>query len=396
MDQRSRAWNPAPAPNPARSHLFVMPRLTITVVLLGTAVAAGGGPAAAQTGGAKVTRVPSVVACPRCTIKVQRVTVIGGGAHDTELNEPPLVIARDSRGRIYLGGQPNEPPQVFAPSGKGARRLARTGDGPGETRWPAIVAVGPGDTAYFSDRVQARLSVFSPDHKFVRSATFPRSIFAMLPLADGRIVLSGDVRDRDHIGYPLHFARADGRVLRSFGTDRPIRLPRHEPAFQTRRLASDGQGGLWSAYWTGRYRLEHWDSSGKLLTTIERDADWYPPYTQILAATPDRAPQAQLQGMAVDARGRIWTLLRRPAPRWRDGVSAAPRRVEGALAYRVDDRAWASVLEVIEPATGRLVASTVLDGLFDYVVGPGLIGAYREDASGIPRIELWRVELQGE
>jgi hypothetical protein len=52
-----------------------------------------------------------------------------------------------------------------------------------------------------------------------------------------------------------------------------------------------------------------------------------------------------------------------------------------------------SMIEVLDPATGRLLASTRIDAALGFLLPGGYAASYREDDGGNPFIDIWRMEV---
>ena len=94
-------------------------------------------------------------------------------------------------------------------------------------------------------------------------------------------------------------------------------------------------------------------------------------------------PETQIIGLEVDEADRLWIFVVVPDAKW-----TAPKSKEDVTTRRVMD----TLIEVIDPATGRLIAATRIDE----VVIPYARGrAYSmlEEPSGDLRAQIWRLEV---
>ena len=80
-------------------------------------------------------------------------------------------LAADSRDNIYVLDVSSQEVQVFDSEGALLRTLGGAGEGPGEFRFAAGPAVGPGDTVWVADGMSRRYSIFGPDGTFLRVKT---------------------------------------------------------------------------------------------------------------------------------------------------------------------------------------------------------------------------------
>jgi hypothetical protein len=59
----------------------------------------------------------------------------------------------------------------------------------------------------------------------------------------------------------------------------------------------------------------------------------------------------------------------------------------------VNDRVWDSIVEVIDPRNGAVMARTQLDQHMQRFAAPGVLFSYAETEYGVPQISLWRLRL---
>lgn len=104
-------------------------------------------------------------------------------------------------GRILLTNGSSAELRVYDPDGSFAGSIGGEGDGPGEFRWPDWFRTIRGDSLLVHDRRLRRISIFSPQHRFVRSINLPSISGQALPNAVG--------------------AYADGSVLMRLELSRP-------------------------------------------------------------------------------------------------------------------------------------------------------------------------------
>lgn len=98
-------------------------------------------------------------------------------------------------------------------------------------------------------------------------------------------------------------------------------------------------------------------------------------------------PSASVLDIAVDDRGLLWVVGEAPDERWETAVGPKGKPLNS-------DSFIDSIIEVIEPDTGRLLARRRLDGSIRGFVAPGLAFAVRNTDAGLPRIDLIEVRLE--
>ena len=107
--------------------------------------------------------IPDVKSCGGCSIERVRVSRIGSPQDSLYYNIDGTAIARDARGRIYIG--PREPRgqmtvTVYDSTGKYLTAIARSDDGPGEILSLHSLLLSPGDSLLLLDRT--KVVVYSP------------------------------------------------------------------------------------------------------------------------------------------------------------------------------------------------------------------------------------------
>lgn len=344
-----------------------MPRYTLLV--LATVVLSGCG---------------EIDACASCAISAERIATIGDADGDGALEGRPLVSATFADRRIVL--QPDAMrglPLLFTASGQFISTIGAAGDGPGEFRSPSRVLVD-GDSAWVIDGSLRRATAISPNGDAGTALSWMRVPYDAIARGDGSwIVAAGEGSRR-----ALSKVSASGTVEREFSDAITLGDARWH-------VARDGMR-FWSAPALHSLRFEEWSAPDSLLRTIEPATPHFPPYARRLPATPDRPPQPSLRGFWTDSLSRIWALLEVPAPDWRSGYGN-PRIGEGGQTYMsvLDaNRVYASVILVIDPATGTVVADRTLEGWFYYVVEPFVILRAVQDSDGWYRGELWQVAMR--
>jgi hypothetical protein len=152
----------------------------------------------------------------------------------------------------------------------------------------------------------------------------------------------------------------DGRIVRSYGE------PGESPAGELPRRAVGASAGgrVWIAH-RDRYRVERWNTAGRLVDVLERVVAWFP----VSAAT--RGTDASIRQIREDADGRLWVHV------------------------VVRDQTSATIIEVLDPAAGTVITSATFQGWAGDPVGGGFyLRTYRELPTGEPRIDVWGFRLR--
>lgn len=290
------------------------------------------------------------------------------------LVEAPQAMSENSQGR-YFYTQPNkrELPLVFDASGRRIAALGASGEGPGEFRYAAIIAVDPRtDTVFVTDGGTARLSVFSPQLSFVRSMPFPGRARALGVLRDGDLVAMASIPDRASVGLPFHVFRGDGLRLRAIGDPRRPYTPDREMFFY-HRIGPSRRGGFWAVPTLGDYRIEHWTAAGVRDVYLLRRPDWHTALRSGVGnlESIDPPPTSHV-GIAETESGLLWVLSQVGDPNRRNAPLDALRTIEGRFVVPADgDRAWDSVIELLDPVKGVVIAARRFDMRFVGILPSG-------------------------
>jgi hypothetical protein len=328
--------------------------------------------------------IPNRIECPRCTIQLTQVAILG-----SDLVEWPQEIGEDRQGRYYVT-QPNkrELPAIFDAAGRRQGTLGGKGEGPGEFRLAAHIAIDPRtDSIFVTDWGTSRLSVFSPQGRFVRSFPFPTSASAIRVLRNQHLVAVARISDRATIGLPFHIFQRDGQRSNAIGDpSRPL-TPGRE-VFFPHRVAASRRGGFWAVPQSGEYRIEHWTVSGVRDVYLRRRPTWHtalePTHGSGDPLTMDFPPSMHL-GVAEAENGYLWVVTRVADPKRRRAPLDTLRNVEGRyVTARSWDQVWDSVIELIDPARGTVVAAQRFDEMFHLMILPsGKVVHITETEAGI-------------
>ena len=315
--------------------------------------------------------------CADCRIVLEELFVLGGDSDGEGLVDVFSKLAPDSRGRLYMAPTAN-PGEILVYDTAGAlvSRLGRRGKGPGEYEGIHLIVVGPGDTLHVVDRNLARRTVLSPDHEVVRTHPLPGSnIYDVVVNEDGSLLVQTMLMSRDAIGLPIQLVDPAGKVTRSFGSTRP-EYSRERPWERYRALTSAGDGRVWSAY-HHQYQIELWGPAGTLVRALRRDVPWFTPWETY------EPPIPTLRSIRQDEEGLLWVLIPVPDPN-------APEEV--GPGSHPPDAVWDTVIEVIDPAAGTLVASVRHPRLFERWADD-LLYSWSDEPDGVPRLRVFRAEV---
>jgi hypothetical protein len=246
------------------------------------------------------------------------------------------------------------------------------------------------DTLYAYDTMGATVSLFTLDGKYVRRTTLPvTTLNNFFRFTDGRWAVIGDALDRKDQS-PIQVLKPDGTVMRSFGARRgaPSPGPKQE---QLSGGAQTSRSSIW-AIARFPYRIEEWSSEGQLLRTIDRDADWFP--VRAAREEANRAPEPILAAVHEDRAGKLWTLAVTPDPRWKGPIFGKTDSSGGKPLPPNWNEIFDSVIEVIDPSNGQLLASRRFSERLYAFPTMDLLYSIREDENGERSIDVWRRTLK--
>jgi hypothetical protein len=416
----------------------------LTTLIAITAVACGG---AVIDDGASEWQATTATEGDRTVVHTHSGSVWGGAAQmveeasiGVEVGEEQYMLGRvvavaASSDRIYVLDASIPVVRVYDMDGAYLQDIGGAGDGPGEFRQPAAMAVGPDDRIYVRDDSQARITIFEPDG-FVDD-TWPLGGGLMLlgmPIVithDGTVFSPG--RTDTSEGY------ADIRVgMIPRGPDGPAGDPVDPPDFGfeaetfevTARMGESVAVAMWPVpYWpeeewtmsptgalvagvTDDYRFEIRHPDGRV-TVVEKD--WRPVPLEAEEATWHRenltaqirelSPEWVWDGpdlpgakpayerLAADESDRIWVL--RAGPGRYDPECSTDPEVDGPPCWT--DTPLVDVFDLEGRFLGSVDAPEELD-LFDeffvppYIEGDMIISVV-EDEWGTIRVKRYRLVL---
>ena len=338
-----------------------------------------------------VTEIPREPQCPRCSISVGPPRFFGDADGPGSFTNYVWAGARDSHGNYYFAAGPDAPPIKFDARGQFVATIGAMGPGPGEFQRLSTIWTVAGDSLYVTDR--RSVHVFGPRGTFVRASGLPVVTTGTIIRRDGSAVLAGSMQASGAVGHPFHFLPPGMRsVTKSVGTTEEGAWNGHPPPGRL-RLAASRDAGFWVID-GGAYRLTRWDSSGVPRQILTRDPEWWT--EQIVPRRGDTTavpPGSGIQRVVEDANGRLWIAALVPGTRWREGWG--PRLPGGGylMATARMDLLYDTMIDVIDPRSGRLVTSVRVPGCVVAFLGSDEILLTTEDNSGIPRAAVRKVTL---
>lgn len=346
------------------------------------------------TGGvyAQDLTIPSAPSCPSCTIGLRPVASLGRAGDPVDVDPSGVVVQRPGGYVIAPVGDRSQL-AFYGSSGAFERVTGREGRGPGEFNNIRSLALLPSAAIAVLDY---RLTLLTPAGSLITSKPLPAGIVGgrLVALADGRLV----VNNYQSAHAPLCLFGTDLSLTRCFGG--AAAAGRMAPKTLERFPVPGDRATIWSGTVWYHYLIERFDTLGHRITRIQRDAPWFPasrPEDDPGGSILQSRPLPHLSGLWVDARGRIWTAVLVPDPRWH-AVEAAPptgREGHGSGGAAVSD--WGkyldTILEVIDPATARVIVSQRFPGVMGGFTRDGLLTEFREGEDGPVHAEVMRAEV---
>jgi hypothetical protein len=336
--------------------------------------------------------VPDAPSCPKCSIELAKVVTLGKSG-DSISPDLFATVARSSKNRYFVA--PIDAPGaigIYDQRGTFTGTIGRSGQGPGEFREIAILKMDHADSLYVFDPANSRVTVYTPELRIARIVRIPfAGVVDFAPLPKGEIVVSAGNRTADMIGVAFHIVSADGLRIRSFGSSAAPVGPRD--VLERRRIAASPRGELLATA-ENRYDLEQWSASGTNTLVLQRRPDWFPPRrTGATVNILEERPVPIVTGAWEAPNGLMWARIDVAAPDWKG--TWKPGDPESSISTTDYARLADTVLEVIDPRTGRVVTSRRVDVPLKRFFGDGFTFSHREDSLGYRSIDVWALRVTG-
>ncbi|MXW65857.1 MAG: hypothetical protein F4Z72_02430 [Gemmatimonadales bacterium] len=320
-----------------------------------------------------------------CTVQLREVLRLGDSGDPGTIGSRPE-ITRTAAGHYVVASVENRGQLlVFDSDGAFLEVRGGNGDGPGEYRVPGRMRPGSDGSLRILDLVNRRITHLSPDGELLETTDI-RSLHGLdfVTLAAGeRHAVSGFGQIDDRLSATTEIVGRDGVRLASLGA---APVASWVVNFFRAPVALDGRGRVWTTR-AGGYGFAAWDPDGgsEPLARLAGEPDWFDPGPP-QAGAPVSAPAPSIViSLRVD-RGLLW------AGTWvadenREAGAAAPSPLEL-------DRLLDTVLDVIDPASGALIARTRRDEALRGTGDDALLFGVREDG-GLARAVIFEPVLTG-
>jgi hypothetical protein len=301
-----------------------------------------------------------------------RLAIIGDDGVDGD-----MVLLFDLRTGAYLG------------------QLARRGAGPGELRAVRVARALPDGSLLTVDVSNARIAWWIAGQAKPRKETpmTGSNWFDAVPWRGDTLLFSSELGNQRSAGFPLH-QFVDGRVVRSFGTDKP-HLEVGNSGEVLRNLSSPNQGCWWAIPYDRRYVIDCYDAGGRSVRQIVRNPDWYSGWPLHQPRPHERLGRCRVRqythasALQADGAGLVWVAFVTPRKDYADKAPCANDPL-GRLGDYVE-----MPLEVFDAKSGQLLGSSTLDAYVAAISADGRVVTYDEDNDD-PVITVWRARLSND
>jgi hypothetical protein len=341
----------------------------------------------ADTLGPKTLVITDSVSCDSCVIERYKIATI----HDRDFPQGALVLTGqphvNSGGTfLVIAGPPLESQLFLANSGGSiVQRIGREGEGPGEYRDVYHIAELPSAYLVFDPRLSRVTRLAKNDFEVLGTTPFlyPGGPVSPLVFMDGSLLLTGRRVILEGVRHHFHVTDSYGSLIRSFGgSANTSGLPAQEyPTV----VAVSGE----DTFWVGdrnEYRIEKWDLDGNLLSVCRRTPGWYSYQPDPEKLEPGMW-QYRINQLFEDEEGLLWVHIS-GYPLVEDG---------GRIRSDPDPGTWTSIIEVLDPTAGTLVASSRLGGVKRFAALNGFFQSVtKEDPETLLlNVEVWGARLRG-
>jgi hypothetical protein len=287
-------------------------------------------------------------------------------------------LARDSRKRYFVAPVHDDLAfAVFDSTGHLAALIGKGGSGPGEFQSLNAVRIGAGDTVFVLDRSEGRVSVFSPQLRFVAAVQAAGA-------EDFHVLRNGDmlfiVPQMAGGSRPLRISARNG-VGGAFFGEAPIQKTDAGVYSRYRQVAIGSDGTVWASR-VNEYTIDAWDRAGRMSAQFVGSVPWFAAWSQFPSGAPTRAPMATFVRGIYEEKGLLWVFMQTGDPKWK--ISPGARNMDPLMD---------TIVDVIDITAGRLIASQRFDRWMVPVDGCACAAAVKEDSDGIVVFEVFEFRL---
>ncbi|MEO7360807.1 MAG: M56 family metallopeptidase [Gemmatimonadaceae bacterium] len=214
--------------------------------------------------------------CAKCEIYMSVVATLTSPNRAMQLHTASQV-KRGSNGHYYVSNVGTAfQIAIFDSTGKFLRAVSGRGKERGQyNESMRFHLVGTADTLLLVDAKQ-NLHVHAPNGDYVRTVHLPVYGWSLIMLRDGRFVAQENIENNPAGGFSFHLLTPNGTLIRSFGP--LLHVNDDYNATAVSRPLTLGKNGEIIATYTDRYRVEQWDTTGRLVRATEPMTDWFAPH----------------------------------------------------------------------------------------------------------------------
>ena len=323
---------------------------------------------------------------PACTVALAEILQLGRLEDPGTIGLRPEITRTGDAEFIVASVENRGELLIYDAEGRFLRTFGGAGQGPGEFRAPGRVRLGTGGNLLILDILNRRITRVSGEGELVRTVDV-RALQALDFVAAGPgegLVVSGFGAEAEGLTAVTDVVDGEGAELLRLGSES---VERWVVNFFRAPLAVDGHGRVWAAR-PGGYDFEAWEmpGDGEPILRLVGEPEWFDPGPPRPGA-PIRAPAPSVVMSLRFAEGLMWIVTWIADANWRDNADTNPAELQ---LNRVLD----TMLEVIDPASGTLIARTRHGEALRITGDEGLVFGVRED-DVVPRAVLYTPSLEG-
>lgn len=339
-------------------------------------------------------RGSGVSMCGECPVQLALVATLRAPNPD-EGFFPHVSVSEHSSGRYFVSpGSHSGEVLEYSPQGTLLRRIGLRREGAYEFELAERTAFLPHDTIAVFDGILRRMTILSPDLRFIRSRHIGVRVEDVVVIDSATMVVEARVPTPERFGLPLHTMTFNGRLAESFGSvDKTVTY--HAESSKYRRITVATRSSVWAAS-LNRYRLEEWSIDGRLLRRIERSPEWFRPWdSPRWAVGGQERPKPEVRGIQATNDGKLWVVITVPRADWRperrrllDRGGEPMAHLPGMLWRQVD-----TIVELIDISSARVVGSARVTGALLGFAGAQRVFSHRVLTNGQEIIEIFELKL---
>ena len=335
--------------------------------------------------------VPISTDLPQCAVRLDEAVILGS------IDDPGTIglhswITRLASGDFVVATLENDAEMlVYDAEGRYRESFGRSGEGPGEFLAPGMgrLRPSPDGGVLILDSGTRRITSLSATRELLGTTQIGDLMgINFLPSTSGQgFIIGGWGGAADGVpGGVTRMIDGDGAAVAEADA---VPWERWMVQFFFFPMTTDAEGRVWRARPT-EYALEAWDPDGSTVQVrLEGSPEWFTPGPP-LPGYPLEAPGPSVIGSLGYAEGLLWVGTTVADSEWAEVADEVVPGV-GLDGNKLMD----TVLEVIDPGTGALVARTVHDELLSRTGdGAFLYGIRMDDL--IPRAVLYTPSFEGE